>query len=156
MKMTKVKLMKFAPCADGLAFAKCCDFDFVKIYETCPRGDWLLWLLRRTGHLTKPLAVEIAIGCAERVLPIYEKSNPKDKRPRLAIEAAINYLKCPSDANRELCKSGADAAYAAAAYADAAAAADAYVAYAATAARKSEIQWQTDFIRSKIPNPFTK
>jgi len=85
-------------------------------------------VLRRTGHLTKPLAVEIAIGCAQRVLPIYEKRNPKDRRPRLAIEAAINYVKCPSEANRELCKSAAAAA----------AAADATYAYAAAAAAAAD------------------
>lgn len=34
-----------------------------------------------------------AAGFAERVLPIFEKENPKDKRPRKAIEAIEDWAK---------------------------------------------------------------
>ena len=142
MKYTKKELLATKPCAGGLAFAKTCDFDFVKIYATCPRGDWLIWLLRQTGQITKPQAVQIAVECAKHVLPIFEKRRPDDKRPRQAIEAAEAWLKDPSEKNRGACRADADAAdaaaYAYAAYA--AAAADdadddaAYAAYAAYAA----------------------
>ena len=144
MKLTKPEFLDLHPCSDGRKFAADCKFNFVEIWETCPRGDWLIWLLRNTKQIAKPQAVEIAIACAERVLPIYEKKNPADKRPRLAIEAAANYLKTPSEANRKA-YAAAYAAYAAA-----------YAAYAADAARATERKWQADKIRSLIPNPFTK
>jgi hypothetical protein len=44
-------------------------------------------LLRRTAW-DRSMAVTFAADCAERVLPIFEKSRPKDERPRKAIAAA--------------------------------------------------------------------
>ena len=158
MKFTKEQLIKHSPCADGLAFAESLNFDFAKIYETCERGDWLIWLLRKTNAITKPQAVNLAVVCAERVLGIYEKKHPGDLRPRQAIEAAKEYALNPTEENRAKCKTAADAAAAAAAYDAYAAAyaaaddADAYAAYAA--ARKTDRKWQADKIREIIPNPF--
>jgi len=40
----------------------------------------------RNSHEHKLLAIKVA-RLAEKVLPLFEKENPKDKRPRLAIEA---------------------------------------------------------------------
>ena len=74
-------------------------------------------------NLDKPLSVFLAIGFAERALPIWEAEYPEDMRPRRAIEAAKEWLNNPS----------ADAYAARATYAAAYAAADAaaYAAYAA-------------------------
>ena len=171
MKFTKEQLLEHSPCADGLAFAATCKFDFAKIWNTCERGDWLIWLLRKSGNIDKPTAVKIAIACAEHVLASFEKKHPNVKRPRKAIEAAIEWVKNPTDENR---KSADDAAYAAAyaasyaasyaayaadaADADAAAYAAASAASAAAAAdadgRGVERKWQADKIREIIPNPF--
>jgi len=52
----------------------------------------------RSARLIKKLewddriARSFACDCAERVLPIFEKEYPNDKRPRAAIEAARGYL----------------------------------------------------------------
>ena len=147
-KLTEKWLREQSPCTDGLAFAALCKFDFAKIYDTCERGDWLFWLLRKSNNLDKPKSVELAIACSEHVIGLYEKKNLNDKRPRQAIEAASKWLKEPTEKNR--------IAAAAAAHAAAAAAADAAdaAAYAAYAARLKERKWQADKIREIIPNPF--
>ena len=134
MKFTKEQLLQHSPCADGLAFAKSCDFDFVKIWNTCDRGDWLIWLLHKSGNLDKPTSVNLAIACAKHVLALFEKKYPGDKRPRKAIESALAWVKNPTQENRK-----ADAA-AAAAYAAA------YAAYAAA----YDAAYAADRLRAKI------
>ena len=157
-KFNEKWLLDESPCSDGLVFARSCNFDFAKIYDTCERGDWLIWLLRRTKNLSKPQSVKIAITCAEHVISIYEKKYPNNKAPRNAINAAKKWLKEPSEENRKAAYAAADAAYAAAYAAadatDAAAYADAYAA-ADAAARLSERKWQANQIRKIVPNPFT-
>jgi hypothetical protein len=118
MKLNKKQLLDLKPCADGLQFAENCKFDSIAIWDTCPRGDWLIWLLRRTGQMDKPMAVDIAIACAEHVLCFFETKNPQDARPRKAIQAAINWVKDPSEEKQKAVAASA----AAAADADAAAA----------------------------------
>ena len=81
-------------------------------------------------NLDKPLSVFLAIGFAEKALPIWDGKYPEDMRPRKAIEAAKEWLSNPSD-------TAANDAYIA--YADAAAvacvtAADAHAAKVAYAA----------------------
>ena len=161
MKLTKQNILDLNPCREGLVFARSHDFDAVKIHQTCPRGDWLIWLLRRTNTITKPQAVLLAVTCAEHVLEIFEKKYPGDKRPRLAIDSVKNWLANPTEENREACRIAADAAaraaddataYAAAYAADSTAAAAAYA--AAAAARLGDRQWQADKIRELIPCPF--
>jgi hypothetical protein len=178
MKFTKQQLLDLNPCRDGLEFAESYDFDSSKIYETCERGDWLIWLLRKTNTATESQVVLLACECAERVLVTYEKKHPGDKRPRQAIESARKWASDPTEENRSSCRTADAAAYAAAdaadavAYAadaaDAAADAAAYAADAAAyvvaavaadaadaaAARATERKWQADKIREIIPNPF--
>ena len=45
------------------------------------------------------------------VLHIFEEKYPDDKRPRKTIEAASNWIKEPSEQNREICKSASDDAF---------------------------------------------
>ena len=116
-------------CSNGVTYAR--KFSTLgEAWDKCERSDWMIWLVRRRKKITKPQAIEIAIECAARVLAIYEKRNPKDKRPRAAIDAARKWLADPSEENRN---AAADAAYAAADAAHAAANA-AYAVYAAYAA----------------------
>jgi len=89
-----------------------------------------------------------ACDCAERVLPIYEKEYPDDKRPREAIEAARRYAKGKAT-KKELAaawsaaRDAARAAWAAAA-AGAAWSAARDAAWAAwAAASDAEREWQT-------------
>jgi len=49
----------------------------------------------RRGILNKRLLVTVAADFAERVLPIWEAAYPEDDRPRLAIEAARNWIDSP-------------------------------------------------------------
>ena len=120
--------------------------------------------LLRKMHWSDRIARLFACDCAERVLPIYEKDYPKDKRPRQAIEVARRYAEGKaSDSELAAARAAAraaawDAAGAAAraaawdaawtaAWAAAGAAAGAAArtaAWAATrdAARAAERQWQ--------------
>ena len=92
----------------------------------------------------RKLYIEFSLGCAIRVLPIFEKKYPYATEPRLALEAVKNFLNNPSGKNLKLVNdtaaaaaaADAHAAYAAADAAFAAAAAydTAAAAYAATAA----------------------
>src|SRR3990167_3174397 len=77
------------------------------------RGDWMLWTLRHAETLTKFQYVELAVICAKPVLHIFEKKYPQDDRPRRAIEAAVEYAKNPTEANREIADAAANAANAA-------------------------------------------
>ena len=50
---------------------------------------------------TKKDSVALAIYSAELVIHNFEKKYPEDKRPRLAIEAAIKWSKNPTKKNKE-------------------------------------------------------
>ena len=52
---------------------------------------------------TKMISVKWAVLCAKHVLHIYEEQYPDDKRPRKAIELALNWIKDPSEKNRKIC-----------------------------------------------------
>ena len=99
--------------------------EWPEIFETCHRGDWLLWLFRKTNPQDKRLLTLAKGHCANTVRHLM-----KDERCIQAVDAAIAY------GNSEILECELAAAYSAAyAAADAAAAdADADVAYAAAAA----------------------
>ena len=122
------------------------------VYTNCERGDWLLWVLRKAGMVTQPLAVELACQFAERVLPIYEARHTS-KAPRLAIAAARAWLLNPCDETRKAAAAAAYADAATEAAAAAAAATDAAARAAADAA--AERKAQADIIRTLVPNPWT-
>jgi hypothetical protein len=63
-----------------------------------------------TYRFTKRNAVEFSIFCARLCLENFEKQYPDDKRPRLAIEAAEDWLKKPSQKNRSAAMSAARSA----------------------------------------------
>jgi hypothetical protein len=108
-------------------------------------------------ELTTHQAVQLAIRCAESVLPIFEAAHPTEQRPRAAIQAARAWLLDPSDEQAEDARAAACAAWSAAdsagwaaddaasawagwAAADAAWAADAAVAWSAADA----VAWAAD------------
>ena len=108
--------------------------------------------LLRKMHWDDRVARLFACDCAERVLPIYEKDYPKDKRPRQAIEVARRYAEGKaSDSELAAARAAAwaaaraaawDAARAAAWDAARAAARDAAMDATWAAARAAERQWQ--------------
>ena len=100
---------------------------------------------------TKEENQQIAIRCAEIVLPIYEKRYPENKAPREAIEAAKSYLAGHISLVQLIAKRRA--AYAAA-YAAYAAAADVATAVGNSETSRRSMQLQTaDLVRSLIPRP---
>jgi len=125
----KELLQKLNACKDAIEWAG--DKSWQEIYNTCHRGDWLLWLFKRTNPDDLKLLTLAKGHCANTVRHLM-----KDERSIKAVDAAIAYGE--GKISREELDAAASAAYAAyadaasAAYADAAAAYDA--AYAASAA----------------------
>ena len=132
-----------------------------KVYSTCHRGDWLLWLFARTNH-DNLRELTLAKGhCANTVRHLM-----KDERSIAAVDAAIAFGEgkitkeeldaaayAAADAASAAVFDAAFSAYAAAAYyASADAAADAYADDDAYAAAKKENQQQTaDICRKCLP-----
>jgi len=92
-------------------------------FQTRPNNDSKLYLIKNDNDKkiqkdiqilnildTKIILIKWAVACAEHVLNIFEEKYPDDKRPRKSIEAAINWIKDPSEQNREICKDSAAAA----------------------------------------------
>jgi len=168
IKITKQFLKSKEACVDGYEFYLTCNTTdaetFIKNLIKIDRLDWLSWLLVRM--MNKNQCVMYALYSAKQVLHIYEEKYPDDKRPRLAIETAKDYLKNPCDETKDAADAAAYAAdaaayaasdaayaaYAAAAAADAAAYAAANAAYAAddAAAYSADAADAADDLKLKI------
>ena len=114
-------------CAKGW---HCADADHIldwlqaNIYEVEIRGETLkdednekicaheMRLVRRCEGWNERTARLFACDCAERVLPIFEKAYPADKRPRQCIETARKFAN--GKATQEQLNAARDAAWAAA------------------------------------------
>ena len=116
----KELLMKLNACPEAMEWAG--DKSWEEIYNTCHRGDWLLWLFKRTNPDDLQLLTLAKGHCANTVRHLM-----KDERSLKAVDAAIAFGE--GKISREKLNTSA---YAAAAYAAAASAA-AYAAYAASA-----------------------
>ena len=108
------------------------DKTWEEIYNSCERGDWLLWLFKKTNPGDLKLITIAKAHCANTVRHLM-----KDKRSTDALDAAILFAegKITIEELHSYASSAASAAYAAssAAAAAAAAASDA-AAYASSAA----------------------
>ncbi len=114
------------------------------IYEAEPSAEMIegedkvvcrsVRLLRKMAW-DKQTAVLFACDCAERVLHVFEKQYPDDKRPRTAIETARKWAR--GEATLKETRSASDAAAAAAGASYSAACADDTVSYAASDAAGS-------------------
>ena len=115
-KLTIEKLKDIDACDSGIDFVKELNTDcFETIFDEglkAHREGNLSWLLPRL--MTHEQKISYAIFAAEQVISIFEGEIKDDKRPREAIEAAKEYLKNPTDENRDKCKSASLAATAAA------------------------------------------
>jgi hypothetical protein len=132
------------------------DKTWQEVYETCHRGDWLLWLFKKTNPDDLQLLTLAKGHCANTVRHLI-----KDERSIKAIDAAIAFG-LGEITKDELDSAAADAAApaaAAAAYAaDAVAYAYGYAAYAADAAAdayayaaiKQNEQQTADIVRKYI------
>ena len=133
----KELLIKLNACKNARDWAA--NKSWQKIYNTCHRGDWLLWLFKKTNPDNLQLLTLAKGHCANTVRYLM-----KDKRSIVAVDAAIAFGE-GRISKKELRTADAaayDAADAAAAAADAAADAAA-AAYAAVAAAKKETQQKT-------------
>jgi hypothetical protein len=120
-------LIKLDACEDAKDWAA--DKSWKEIFETCHRGDWLLWLFQKTNPNDLQLLTLAKGHCANTVRDLM-----KDERSIKAVDVAIAFGE--GKASREeldiAAASAARAARAAAVCAYASAAA--YAAYAASAA----------------------
>ena len=157
----KELLMKLNACKDAREWAG--DKSWEEIYNTCHRGDWLLWLFKRTNPDDLQLLTLAKGHCANTVRHLM-----KDERSIKAVDAAIAFgegkisrdeldaadaaafAAAYADAAYADAASAASAAYAAA-YAAAAASDDAYAAYVADAAKKENQQLTADICRKYLP-----
>ena len=149
-------LKKLHACKESIIWAE--NKTWEDIYNTCHRGDWLLWLFKRTNPGDFQLLTLAKGHCANTVRHLM-----KDKRSKIAVDVAIAFGE--GEATIEELNNAAYAAYAAyaanaAAYAadaayDADADADAanaaaYAAYDADAARKENQMLTANIIRKYI------
>jgi hypothetical protein len=122
----KELLKKLNACKDAREWAG--DKTWQEIYNTCHRGDWLLWLFKRTNPDDLQLLTLAKGHCANTVRHLM-----KDKRSIKAVDAAIAYGE-GKISREELDAAAIPAVYAAAAYGAAFSAADASYAAAYGAA----------------------
>jgi hypothetical protein len=111
MKYTKDEFMKLFPSSKEVEFAESCHWDFVLIYNNCPQGVWLMWLLNEIHQISRMQMVQVMVACAEHVLPLFEREHPNDIRPRLAIDAAKEWILNPSEENIKKTLVAAEDAY---------------------------------------------
>jgi len=118
----KELLQKLNACKDAIEWAG--DKSWQEIYNTCHRGDWLLWLFKRTNPDDLQLLTLAKGHCANTVRHLM-----KDKRSIKAVDAAIAFGE--GKISKEELDAAASAASDGAAYAAVSAAADdaAYAAY---------------------------
>jgi len=135
-------LKELNACDDAIQWAK--DKTWNEIFETCHRGDWLLWLFKKTNP-DNFKELTLAKGhCANTVRHLM-----KDERSIKAVDAAIAFGE--GKITKDELSAAAAAAYAAyvaaaaaAAYAAAAVAAAAAAAYAAYAAAVADVAAAAD------------
>ena len=108
------------------------------------RLAWANWLIVRIMDYKK--YVSYAVYAAERVIDIFEKKYPDNKKPREAIKAAKKCITEPTKKNRDTAHAAADASADYAAYnaADAVVAAAAYAAHAADYAAHAAADYAAD------------
>jgi hypothetical protein len=133
-------LVRFNACKEAIEWAG--NKTWKEVYDTCERGDWLIWLFIRTNENDKRLLVLVSAKCAEQVLHLM-----RDQCSINAVKVAIDYGNGEADDDQLMLV--ADAAYyaavdaaisavaAVAAYDGAAAYDAAYDTYAAIAAAKA-------------------
>ena len=132
---TNIDLKKLAPCESGYKFAASKN-SLIEAWNTCERGDWLLWFAQKLGCPLQLLT--LAKGrCAETVISLM-----CDKRSRKAVEVAIDFGN--GNASRIELYAAACAAYDAAANAASYASDYAAAEYAAKAAFYAASDYEAD------------
>ena len=140
-------LLELNACEEARVWAK--DKTWPEIFNSCNRGDWLLWLFQKTmpqDESNLKLLTRAKTHCALTV-----KHLMKDQRSITACEVALKFSDGAAS-RKELNTAAYAAAYAAYAAAYAADAADAaYAAYAATGGKKENQKLTADICRKYLP-----
>ena len=84
---TRKILLKLGASCEGFEWAV--DKPLQEAWETCHRGDWMLWAAEKVS-VDRQLLVAAACDCAELALP-YVPSG--EDRPRIAIETARKWIR---------------------------------------------------------------
>ena len=135
-------LIKLNACQDAKDWAA--DKSWKEIYQTCHRGDWLLWLFQKTNPNDLQLLTLAKGHCANTVRHLM-----KDERSIKAVDVAIAFGE--GKASREELDSAASAAYAADAASWAASATAFSASDAASAAFTENEQLTADICRKYLP-----
>ena len=139
----KELLIKLNACDEAKKWAE--GKTWPEIYQTCHRGDWLLWLFVRVNPESKRELTLAKGHCANTVRHLM-----KDSRSLAAVDAAIAYGE-GSISDWQLASAAASAYYADADYAAYAAYAAAYADAAAAAARGKNRFQTADICRKYLP-----
>jgi len=145
----KELLIRLNACQEAKEWAG--DKSWEEIYNTCHRGDWLLWMHFRTNKEDLKIRTLAKGHCTNTVRHLM-----KDERSLKAIDTAIAFgegraTRAELDASYSSSFSAAYAATNAAAYAAAAAGAYAATAYAAANAKTKNQKETADIVRKYIP-----
>ena len=84
MKTLKTFLEKHNACADGFEFAE--DLTLEQLLETCPRGDWILWLFATTNPASLRELTLAKAHCANTVRHLMT-----DARSLKAVDVAMKF-----------------------------------------------------------------
>ena len=82
--MKTTKLEKTGSCREAILYVKEQE-NYVKAWQNCPRGDWMLWIAAKL-KVDKRLLTLAKGKCAETVLHLM-----RDQRSKDAVRAAIDY-----------------------------------------------------------------
>ena len=123
-------------------------------WKTCPRGDWMLWLLGKLSGEPESNTRSKVVLCACQCARLSLKHVKGEGRPLAAIETAERWARGEDGVTLKMVHAAAYAAYAAADAAYAAdAAADAAYAAAYAAARTKTLAQCADIVRQHYPRP---
>lgn len=118
--ITREKLIEWEHCYNDEDFENICSIIFknkteLSVKELLNIPDAIfnktadkLWVITRDGVLPEKLLHYIAVYCAEKALPIFEKKYPNDNRPRDAIAVKKKWL-LNEATDAELCAASAAA-----------------------------------------------
>ena len=84
MENLKQKLLELKACNEAIAWSNGKNIN--EVWETCPRGDWMLWLFSRTNSGDFKLLTLAKGHCANTVRHLM-----KDQRSLDAVDAAIKF-----------------------------------------------------------------
>ena len=152
------KLHALGACRDAVEWAAT-QPSYAEAWETCQRGDWLLWLLGRVaGPFGSPSHREIVgavSACARTALPIFEAAVPGDGRVRACLDLLDRYAG-GEVVSPEQIQAAAGAAWVAAGAASAAAWSDVATRTASAsgaATRPAALAHCADIVRTKAKRP---